>query len=86
MDDGQGQVDHMTTTMTSSEIETTSKIGWWNWNYWARIHVSKAFLMLSWMLWILVQAVIPLFVVHWRIQRYIQRPNRRVAARVIHVM
>lgn len=54
---------------------------------WARIHVSKAFLFLSWILWTLIQAVIPLLVVHWRIQRYIQNPVRRHRrGRVIHVM
>lgn len=72
-----------TLTTTSWKI-----IGGDDWNWTTRIHVSKAFLFLSWILWTFVQAVIPLLVVHWRIQRYIQRPNRnrREPARIIHVM
>lgn len=73
-------------TTTYGGQQGTWKILGGDWNWTTRIHVSKAFLFLSWILWTFVQAVIPLLVVHWRIQRYIQRPNRRVAARVIHVM
>lgn len=44
---------------------------------WSRIHVSKAFMFLSWILWTGIQTMIPLLIMHFQMRQQLQRENLR---------